>query len=317
MGKKKAERGKNSNSSITQGNSEKDNKINRVGLFKYRSQNQIAEDASIRLFLKVLPEAWIWRMMVPDYGIDMELELVEPDSTVDIKGNIETVDPQQLTVTGQILWVQLKSTYNLKVEGDYVVFDLETALLRHIAGCQIPSILVVVDLKNKAIYWKHLQNYIREASRNHDFGWWMNSSTVRVRIPKLSQIIDDSSGAFATWRHLATENALTRELVAMQANLYRARVIMRTVTVCEQQQKKSLLIQVSAHMSAICCSGLLFFEPSFREGWELREQVLNPLIDYIDATVEAEEHDVDCVRVQATLEQLSEFATQISEQLSI
>lgn len=316
MDKNKAKRRGNRNSSFNRESNQIREENNKIGLFKYRYQNQVAEDASIRLFLKIIPEAWIWRMMIPDYGIDMELELVEPESTVDIEGNIKLFNPEQLTVTGLILWVQMKSTYDLKMRDDHILFDLETPLLRYVAGCQIPTLLVVVDLKNKAIYWKHLQNYIRESSRNNDFGWWMNSSTVRVQIPKSSRIFDNSSNAFAAWRQLATENALIRELVAMQANLYRSRTIMRTLTVCEQQQRQFLLTQVSEYLCAIYCSGLLFFEPSFREGWELREKVLDRLIDYIDAAVEVGE-DIDIIRVQSVLEQLSEFATQMSERLSI
>ena len=286
-------------------------------LFKYKSQNHVAEDASIRLLLKTLPETWIWRMMVPDYGIDMEIELVEPESTVDIEGNFEIINPDQLIVSGLILWIQIKSTYTLKTQGDSILFDLETPLLRYSAGCQIPIILVVVDLKNKAIYWKHLQDYIRESSRNTEFSWWMNLSTVRVQISKSSCIIDNSSNAFTEWRQIAIENALIRELVAMQANLCRSRAMIKNLIVSERQQQQFFLTQTSEYLCAIYCSGLLFFEPSFREGWELREKVLDPLIDYIDAAIKAREYDIDIIRVQNVLEQLSEFATKISERLSI
>lgn len=80
-------------------------------------------------------------MLTPDYGIDVELELVEPVTTVDIQGNIETLDPHDQIVTGTILWIQMKSVQKFETKKEEVQFTLETPLLRYTLSCQIPIIL--------------------------------------------------------------------------------------------------------------------------------------------------------------------------------
>jgi hypothetical protein len=137
------------------GNGEQPKKVN---ICKYGSKNQISEDTSIRLFLNLLPAEWIWQMLAPDYGIDVELDLVEPVTTVDIQGDIETLDPHEQIMTGTILWIQIKSVQKFETKKDEVQFTLETPLLRYALGCQIPIILVVANLETRQLYWLHLQN---------------------------------------------------------------------------------------------------------------------------------------------------------------
>ncbi len=289
----------------------------KVNVWKYRSKNQISEDTSIRLFLNLLPVEWIWRLLAPDYGIDVELELVEPVTTVDIQGNIETLDPHEQIVTGTILWIQMKSVQKFETKKEEEVqFTLETPLLRYALSCQIPIILVVADLETRQLYWFHLQKYIRYASTNNNFKWWTNKTTVKIHISTDACIRDSSSPAFLEWRRIAMEPAMIREVANLQANLYRSREILSQLHTCSAPDIPSLLSSLTDHLSACWCSSLLFFDPDFRKGWAIRSDILDPVIERIERAAKDKTSEIDVNNIMTELERISQFGCEVAEVLS-
>jgi hypothetical protein len=108
-----------------------------------RTESHIKEDLSELIFRSSLPQEWIIRRKNKDYGIDFEIEIVESNS-----------------VTGNILWIQLKSSSKIGSKNDSLIFRISTNFLRYSKGSEIPIILILTDLKSKECYWLHVQDYI-------------------------------------------------------------------------------------------------------------------------------------------------------------
>ena len=255
-------------------------------------------------------------MLAPDYGIDVELELVEPVTTVDIQGNIETLDPHEQIVTGTILWIQMKSVQKFETKKEEVQFTLETPLLRYALSCQIPIILVVANLETRQLYWLHLQEYIRFASKNNNFKWWTNKTTVKININIDACIRDSSSPAFLEWKRIAMEPAMIREVANLQANLYRSREILSQLYTYSAPDIPPLLSSLINHLSACWCSSLLFFDPDFRKGWAIRRDILDPVIERIERVAKDKISEIDVNNIMMALERISQFGCEIAEMLS-
>ena len=64
---------------------------------KQRSVTHIIEDISIKILEKQFPNEWVMRKYVPDYGIDISVELFEPYK-------------EDYITTGEHIYFQVKGT---------------------------------------------------------------------------------------------------------------------------------------------------------------------------------------------------------------
>ena len=102
-----------------------------------------------------LPSEWIIRTLPKDYGVDLEVEVVDGDH-----------------VTGQRIWIQLKGASRLKrtqavfkpsgafedlcdekgrLYAEYVPFSLETKELLYALTCGYPLLLMVVEVSTQDV----------------------------------------------------------------------------------------------------------------------------------------------------------------------
>lgn len=141
---------------------------------KKRLVSHIKGDEGVRILKKHLPKEWVAREYVPDYGIDLSVELFEA-----VEGGYIT--------KGEHLLFQVKATdkpdrahivipardnvekvYRImdgeSVETDVIKFVLDTDLLATVEamGSAVPVILVVVDINTEDAYFLCLNDYIEK-----------------------------------------------------------------------------------------------------------------------------------------------------------
>ena len=78
-----------------------------------RPRQHVLEEESKRAFINLLPPEWIHREKHPDYGIDMEVEIVEDGK-----------------VTNNVFWVQLKATESIKPGQKEITYNAKTEHLK-------------------------------------------------------------------------------------------------------------------------------------------------------------------------------------------
>ncbi len=130
-----------------------------------RPRQHVMEDASGRLFQSLLPEEWIVRPILKDYGVDFEVELVD-----------------QEIVSGDRIWVQLKSTEEAKkatarwpvaerfpdlpsdgngnITADYIPYSMDMKEIDYAQRCHFPLLLILVDLAAKDAYWLPIRDEV-------------------------------------------------------------------------------------------------------------------------------------------------------------
>lgn len=135
---------------------------------KKRPISHITGDKAIDVIKSLLPSEWVIRSMLPDYGIDLLIELfdyIDKDETI-----CETL--------GEFLFVQVKGTSNVQkktikvhpvynvaksewkenkdefIEIDVVSYSIDTALLDTVkrVGVSVCVMLFLVDTKNTELY---------------------------------------------------------------------------------------------------------------------------------------------------------------------
>ncbi|MCC5883625.1 MAG: DUF4365 domain-containing protein [Halomonas sp.] len=131
-----------------------------------------------RIFEYHLPDHWIFRSQEDqeDYGIDGEIELANESDNV----------------TGFIFKAQIKGQESVSLieNGRTVSFSLKLERLRYyMQEVEIPIILIVVDVTQKRIFWKSLQDdtQLRESMSSALKG---NQKTVSVHIPVTDSLPD-------------------------------------------------------------------------------------------------------------------------------
>lgn len=146
-----------------------------------RSLNDINnknEGKSIRFFEGIIEDyGWKYRRQEKDNDIDGEIEVFSTES--------ET--------TAKIMKVQLKATTNLEYKENSVTFNAPVKFLNFCDVCDIPTFLVVYDVKHQRGFWIFAQQYI---SQNLDIinpTWRSNTSKVTIHIPLANEVLDDES----------------------------------------------------------------------------------------------------------------------------
>jgi len=87
---------------------------------------------------------WIVRKVDKDFGVDIELELVDNEN-----------------VTGQYVKVQVKSLTSYEIIDYQIQFRIKNSFLNYCLECRIPILLVVIDIKNEIGFFIWMQEYLR------------------------------------------------------------------------------------------------------------------------------------------------------------
>jgi Domain of unknown function (DUF4365) len=161
----------------------------------------------MQLVRELLPDEWVVRVLPSDYGVDLEVEIVD-----------------QTIVTGNRFWLQLKGTAKPLAEGEiaeahalrmdrpspqrFVSFPIKTQLLSYSLVCGFPLLLFVADLENAEVYWAPLRDEIRTnlEPRNRD---WQAQKWATVHIPIDNRLSAEADADWPGLRHYALEPAIS------------------------------------------------------------------------------------------------------------
>ncbi|MGD0071664.1 MAG: DUF4365 domain-containing protein [Candidatus Bathyarchaeia archaeon] len=129
-----------------------------------RPIQHVEQDISFKIFSEVIPSEWIIRDIIPDYGLDKSVEIVENGE-----------------VTGKIVFVQIKGTNRISISNGKISFPLAVDNLKDYMKRDNPVILAVVDLIDKKTYWLFLQQYVYDILEKKPD--WEKQGTINILIP--------------------------------------------------------------------------------------------------------------------------------------
>lgn len=170
---------------------------------KRRVIQSIMEEESYEILRNALPQEWVLHQYAPDYGIDLVIETFE---FIDEKRSV-------VETLGKFFFVQLKSKKNIrtreinvnrrynvekiyktipegtsKIEVIPYQIDIDELLTVQSMGHAVPTILFLVDLETKKVYFICLNDYIEKILIPNK-ALEKNKSTVTIHIPT-SNVLD-------------------------------------------------------------------------------------------------------------------------------
>ncbi|MBU7025309.1 MAG: tetratricopeptide repeat protein [Theionarchaea archaeon] len=138
-----------------------------------RSNEQVLEGESRRALLNFVPPEWIVRDMMPDFGLDTEITIVEGRK-----------------VTNKVLWLQLKATKIRKPIQKKITYQMETRHLKYYENCHLPVLILYWIKSENTFYYVFAQKYIDEIlSKNNP--QWRRQKTVAVAFDSKFETADD------------------------------------------------------------------------------------------------------------------------------
>lgn len=178
---------------------------------KKRPEQHIIGETGISILKGIFPKEWATREYMPDYGIDLDVELFEDLS----KGTYRTL--------GEHIMFQVKGTKNIKKttiklysrmnvekvykedKSDYsimevVQYPIDTDLLVTVEkmGSAVPVLLSVVDLESKLAYFVCLNDYIEKILIPTKPNFY-NQKTVTINIPLRNCVNTDEGRRIIEW----------------------------------------------------------------------------------------------------------------------
>lgn len=156
---------------------------------KIMDQNHIIGEKAVRFIQSnILPDEWVVRMLNPDYGIDMDVELFDYENG-------------KCTTLGEHLFFQVKGTEHPRYgtftlnEGtiNVIKFQLEVSELKLVErmGSAFPVLLVLVDLVNMTAFQVCLNDYIRKVLPIQNPNY-RRQSTIVINIPIENKVSNDN-----------------------------------------------------------------------------------------------------------------------------
>jgi tetratricopeptide (TPR) repeat protein len=128
-----------------------------------RTRQQVLEEESRRALKNILPAEWIPRDLVPDYGLDMEITIVEGEE-----------------VTNGVFAVQLKATDRIVDNQGMIPLRIKSQYLKDYEIYPLPVfILYYIKLIN-VFYYVFAQKYIKE-NLSLDTPAWRNQKYATIR----------------------------------------------------------------------------------------------------------------------------------------
>lgn len=178
---------------------------------KQREARHIKGDAGVEIVRRKLPVHWVARPINPDYGLDLHVEVFEPDSD----------DPASGNTLGEHFYVQVKTAKAIALEkvtvrsrgnatkydpdptkGDPVEIevakfslDRETLLTVETMGAAVPVVLCYVDLSKEKVYYVCLNDYLAKALLPYKPSYEKQGS-VTIKIPSWN-VLDSTDPSFS------------------------------------------------------------------------------------------------------------------------
>jgi tetratricopeptide (TPR) repeat protein len=135
-----------------------------------RTREHVLEEESKRALKKLLPPEWIVRDIVPDYGLDMEVTIVEGEN-----------------ITNKVLMLQIKATENVDKKQETVPLQIETKHLTYYESYPLPVIILYYVKPDDVFYSIFAQRYIEEIL-SVDSPNWRKQKTATVRFVRNSML---------------------------------------------------------------------------------------------------------------------------------
>jgi hypothetical protein len=139
---------------------------------KTRPQAHIIGEKAVEILKSLLPQQWVVRQFVPDYGIDLDVELFSSADKgralgehvfVQVKG-VEGVKSKTIAVHGRMNVECSDETTDEEFEVEVVQQQLDTKLITTIEemGNAVVVLLAVVDVESRKAYLVCLNDYIEK-----------------------------------------------------------------------------------------------------------------------------------------------------------
>lgn len=196
---------------------EKTGKAKRRPRTKQRQARHITGDRGVEIVTKKLPDYWVVRDIYPDYGLDLHVEVFEPDEH----------DPESANTLGEHFYVQVKTTRNIELErvtvrsrGNVTKYDpdpksgnpmeievakfqldTETLLTVESMGAAVPVLLCYVDVATEKVYYVCLNDYISKSLVPYNRSY-EDQGSVTIQIPSWN-VLEASDPGFSYIRLLA------------------------------------------------------------------------------------------------------------------
>ncbi|MBI9090916.1 MAG: DUF4365 domain-containing protein [Desulfobacterium sp.] len=103
-----------------------------------RNRQHIIEDESENILKSLIPTEWVLRKLIPDYGIDYDVEIFENEAA-----------------TGLHFFLQLKGT-DKKEKDDTISIQLDRKYIEYYQLLALPILFVYVSVKSKKVWAKWL-----------------------------------------------------------------------------------------------------------------------------------------------------------------
>ncbi|GAA1404639.1 hypothetical protein AUR04nite_08420 [Glutamicibacter uratoxydans] len=184
---------------------------------KQRHINHINGDKGIDIVMRSLPEHWVTRVITPDYGLDLHVEVFESDLR----------DPRSANTLGEHFYIQVKSSENIEqtqitvrsrlnvtkydpdpnlgdtLEINVVKINLETSELLTVEtmGAAVPVVLCYVDLSTEDTYYVCLNDYLSKSLLPYKHSYELQGS-VTLYLPSWN-VLDKDDPSFSYFRLLA------------------------------------------------------------------------------------------------------------------
>ncbi|MGC1120327.1 MAG: tetratricopeptide repeat protein [Candidatus Methanofastidiosia archaeon] len=140
-----------------------------------RTKEHVLETESRRALESLLPPEWIFRVKILDYGIDVEIEIVEGEE-----------------VTNKVLWIQLKATESMKGK---VSYKMRTDYLKYYEGCPLPVVILYWTKSENNFYYIFAQEYIDKILSKNNPDWRRQKTVTIIFDSKLENIEELKSTA--------------------------------------------------------------------------------------------------------------------------
>ena len=185
--------------------------IDRKRKGKKRPKQHIIGEKGVEILIELFPNEWAVREYMPDYGIDLDVELFD-----DLGNNVYMTKGEhvlfQVKGTEKLNKKKIKLYSRMNVEKEHqedktdyctmevIQYSIDTDLLVTVEkmGSAVPVLLCVVDIGNKEAYCVCLNDYIEKiiVPEKPDF---YNQETVMINIPIENCVNTDMGKRLIEW----------------------------------------------------------------------------------------------------------------------
>lgn len=177
-------------------------------------------DRAERLFENRLPDAWIKRRIVNDYGIDYEIEIVDEGLVTGKRVWLQLKGHETMRRRSRLPWVARRAWESDTDLVDHVRVRVPTPLLSYALNCDFPLLLAAADLECEEVFCVGLRDYI-DFTLPRVNPQWRTRQSATIYIESTSTITQNDAEQLRWYGlELARRNALG--LVALATKAFEA-----------------------------------------------------------------------------------------------